>query len=206
MLNINKKNPQSLDSDTHTHTHAPTHPHTHTHAQRESLSDACHYRWLENVEPAQRILDILPNIEAFCSATKKKTVSQPSSKSFKDVVSMLRDPLLRSKLEFFVCLARDVEPFLSLYQTDRPMVPFLFDDLTYLLKSLMKRIVKPEVISESTELKNVCSVNVKEKENLRDPSKVDIGFCARRSVTTSKASDRERFSFRAECRECLLDS
>ena len=39
------------------------------------------------------------------------------------------DELVIAKLGFFSCLAGMCKPFLTVYQTDRPMIPFLYGDL-----------------------------------------------------------------------------
>ena len=50
--------------------------------------------------------------------------------------------MLKANLQFFISVATEVEPFLELYQADRPLLPFLAQDLGSLFKSLMTRIVK----------------------------------------------------------------
>ncbi|MCK5814301.1 MAG: hypothetical protein KAH03_08580, partial [Cocleimonas sp.] len=90
------------------------------------------------------------------------------------------------------------------YQTDRPLIPFLAQDLGSLIKNLMKRIVKNEIMEKVTAL---SAYNVRFEDNLLDPSKVDVGFSAKRSMLSLKASDKARHTFRMECRDfikCLL--
>lgn len=45
--------------------------------------DFCNHRWLENVEVAERALEILPSLKVYISAAKAKTVTETSTKSFK---------------------------------------------------------------------------------------------------------------------------
>lgn len=161
------------------------------------------FRWLENAGPAQRAVDILPNLVAFCSAVKNKTITEPTCKSFKDVMKMLGDPLLKTKLEIFISIAKVVEPFLSRYQTDRPMIPFLFDDLGDLMKTLMQKVLKCDIVGTTTSIQNAMLVNLHSSENFVDPSEVKIGFCAKLSILTTKASDRARYTVRLECRDFI---
>ena len=77
------------------------------------------HRWLENVPVCTRSLEILPNIQAYVKAVNEKTVPRPSNKSCKVVSTALQDKLLSSKLHFFKCIAGHLQPFLSIYQTDR---------------------------------------------------------------------------------------
>ena len=99
---------------------------------------------------------------------------------------LLGDPLLQAKLQCFISVATEVELFLELHQADRPLLPFLAQDLGSLIKSLMTSIVKEEVMEKTTAL---SAYNVKFEENLKDPSKVDVGILCQEEHT-------ERHSFR----------
>ena len=164
----------------------------------------CFFRWLENAKPAQRVVDLLPYLVALCSAAKNRTITEPTCQSFKDIMRLLGDPLLKAKLQCFISVATEVEPFLELCQSDRPLLPFLAQDLGSFIKNLMMRIVKEEVMEETTAL---SAYNVKFEENLKDRSEVDVGFSAKRSMLSVTALDKARYAFRMECREfikCLL--
>ena len=90
----------------------------------------CDTRWLENGKSAQRVLDILPDVQSY---VKNFSIS----KSVSGIKKFLEDTLFSAKLAFFVSLAKEVEPFLTDYQTDRPMMPFMFNDLNELTISLL---------------------------------------------------------------------
>lgn len=45
---------------------------------------------------------------------------------------------------FFICVTKDIDLFLTPYQTDAPMMPFLVNKLNQYLR----RFIKPEVLSE----------------------------------------------------------
>lgn len=104
--------------------------------------DFCSYRWLENVEVAEHALQILPSLKTDISAAKakkKKKIREPSTKSFKKAEVIVHHDLFPAKLNFFLIVAREVTPFLKLYQTDKPMLPFMCNDLTILLRSLLEK-------------------------------------------------------------------
>jgi len=116
------------------------------------------------------------------------------------------DPLLKAKLQFFVRVAGEIQPFLQLYQTDRPMIPFLATDLASLVKDLMKRFVKPSVMAGAKTIAAVCSIDYSNQDNQVDTSKVDIGFSSTRSLLSTKgaAHDRTKHNFRHECKQFLM--
>lgn len=152
---------------------------------------------MENVDPAERALELLPNLAAYCTAAKLKRVTTPTCVSFTTVCNGLNDPLLKSKLHFFVYVSKIIEPFLKLYQTDRPMLPFLARDLKSLLKDLL------EIICVSESLKNVAEVSL-EGSNLLDPSQINIGHRAQQESLLIKISQGQRYQFRKDIQKCVI--
>ena len=102
-----------------------------------------------------------------------------------------------------------MSPFLTLYQTDKPMAPFISGDLYKLLKALMKRFVKPAVMKDITSAAKLASVEVSslKSESLLDYSKIDIGFEAetavKQAIQEKKAKDKDILEFRLDCRKWL---
>lgn len=60
----------------------------------------------------------------------------------------------------------------------------------------MKRIVKRDIVGDATSVSAAHLVNLEDEENLTDPSEVDVGFSVKKSMLTTKASDRARYTFR----------
>ena len=114
---------------------------------------------------------------------------------------MLKDPLLKTRLCFFVTVAKDLENFLTRFQTDKPMVPFLFETFDVILKDLLKRFVKPNVIKDlSTAEKLRISIC---EENFRELKDIDIGFATKSAIrlSASRISETEKTAFLKECRK-----
>ena len=160
---------------------------------------------MENTRAAERLLLLLPHLETYCAAAKSKQVTDPNNKSFQAVQKSLQDPLLKAKLLFYIMVAKEVEPFLTLYQTDRPMIPFITTDMGILVKSLMLRFIKGDIVDkEGVSVAGLVKIDVKNKENHVGIPKVDVGFGAERQLLKSGvASDRQKFDFRSSCRDFL---
>ena len=60
-----------------------------------------------------------------------------------------KDPVMLAKLHFFNSVAKQLIPFLTRFQTDTPMVSFLAGELQGMLKELMARIMKKEVLASA---------------------------------------------------------
>ena len=88
----------------------------------------CATRWVENKRVAERLIDIWPNVvvvvkfwSGFCKS------KQPKCKSFENVKqAMEEDPFIVAELKFFSFICSLVEPYLTKYQTQKPMIPFMY--------------------------------------------------------------------------------
>ena len=59
---------------------------------------------------------------------------------------MLTGPFIKVKLSFFVSIAKDLQSFLTEYQTDKPTMAFIYESLESLLNCLLQRFVKPQIL------------------------------------------------------------
>ena len=57
-------------------------------------------------------------------------------------------------------LRGELERFLIFYQSDRPLVPFLYDDLYHLIKSIIKRVLKPDVYESIKTADDIFKINL----------------------------------------------
>ena len=66
-----------------------------------------------------------------------------------NIKNAVSDDLIIAKLHYFSYIAGLKQAFLKLYQTDQPMLPFLFDNLKGLMKTLLINIINPSVLEKS---------------------------------------------------------
>ena len=72
-------------------------------------------------------------MQTFVEKVSDNVIRNPGSVSY-DVEQSVRDSLITVKLGCCLSVAKQFQPFLEAYQTDRPMIPFLAADLFELLK------------------------------------------------------------------------
>ena len=118
----------------------------------------------KNIPVCQRALDIWDNIMKYVAAAEKGKVSKPNNKSYEVITECVQDKCFVAKLHFFKCFATQLQPFLSKYQTNRPMVPFLCDDLCQVIKALMRRFVKKDVLNAASDEK-LTKLDVTDSKN-----------------------------------------
>lgn len=157
----------------------------------------CSVRWLENSSVAERCLNILPNIKIFVDKVEKDG-NAPSSQSYILIKKLIRDPLLPAKLAFFNSVASEFEIFLREYQTDVPLIPFLFEDLCNLMLRVMKRFIQKDNLK-----RNPMQIDVEKVSEYVPCNKVDVGISALCHIRKAKVSDGQLNMFYKDCQKFL---
>ena len=168
----------------------------------------CGHRWLEDKKVAERALEIWPNITVFITETLKKPKNQiPTSASFATVRSAVQSHLTIAKLQFFISTAVIMKPYLQVFQSGAPLLPFVTSELHALLQTLMGKFVKREELEAADSSYKIAKLNVSHAASHVTPSEIDIGFAAK--ATVDKALRKKRISqlqvleFRKECEVML---
>jgi len=73
----------------------------------------------------------------YVDAVRTKKLPNPGTSSFDTLEAAQKDPLIMAKLYFYMSVIRTFRPFLTTYQTDEPMMPFLANDLAELMMVIM---------------------------------------------------------------------
>lgn len=147
----------------------------------------CSVRWLENGKVLQRALNILPHVKKYVEGVKNKP---PKTHNYTFVTEALKNEFLEAKLHFLSSVCDDLYHFLIQYQSDEPLMPFLYEDLRTVLRNIGTRFLSKVTYSfEDT------------KKNLLPPEKVNVGFGAKTIV--SRFSPLKKLKFLDECRAFL---
>jgi len=154
----------------------------------------CTVRWVENSAVIQRALEMLPFLKVYVAAMTKKP---PASESFRKVKKALEDKMLSAKLGFMQSVALQLEPYLTKFQTNKPLLPFMYQDMYNLLRNLMIRFVKSDIMSAVTNASKLVAVDIEKKDNLKTLHSIDIGFAA--SFACKDASGVDVLKFREDC-------
>ena len=101
----------------------------------------CQHRWVENVKVCERGLMLWPQVVNYVDAVSRKQVPEPKIKSFEAIKKACADPLFTVKTAVFQSIAKQVTPFLVQYQADKPMLPFMGEDMYQLLKGNKRPIL-----------------------------------------------------------------
>ena len=162
----------------------------------------CQHRWLENVPVMDRALEIWPCFKQYVEAVKKGKVPTPKCKSFHTIAECCGHELFVVKGNIFLCIAKELLPFLTKYQTDKPMLPFLQGNLLKVLTALMNRFGNDETVRTLHSSIAFMKSDLQHASLHKEMGKVDIGFIAEKSLKdmycAKKCTDKDVFSIRAE--------
>jgi hypothetical protein len=159
----------------------------------------CSIRWVENAGVIERALKILPFLKKYIDAVSAKP---PQSGNFETMKQFLSDELLPAKLAFLQSVAMQLEPFLTLFQADKPLLPFLYSEYYHLINSIAHRFVRKAAMDKINNARHISELNVDDINNLKKVREVDIGFAAVNSCKSMK--EGAVLTFRRECRQFFI--
>ena len=168
----------------------------------------CATRWVENKRVADRLIEIWPHVlkivKFWLGLAKSK---QPKGSSWENVSGAINDLFIVTKLKFFSYICSLVEPFLVKYQTQEPMIPYMYYDLKRLFKSLLKLIVKPDALEKCKNAKDLINLDLEDESILLTVKNVSVGFGVEELLKEMENKDitsvKSRNNFRLECRKAV---
>ena len=123
------------------------------------------------------MIDIWPNILKVDDFWQKLLKSkQPKSKSYVNLHDGVIDLFTPAKLNIFSYIATIFQPFFTLYQTDNPVVPFLYDNLMKLVKKITLLIFKPDVVNPCTTVSAIEKIDFDNKDKFLKVKDRSLGF------------------------------
>ena len=168
----------------------------------------CGHRRLENTKAITKVKEISDHLQAYVEDLASKKKLPKNYDRFERIKSFSGNPTGPAVLEFNLSVMKEIEPFLELFQAERPLVVFLYEKVKIIILSLMQRFVRPEVV-ESTVVRNLIKWDPEKKdlEMHKDESKllgrdsVDVGFGAKsvfKKLPTVQATQVKTFKSNAK--------
>ena len=105
--------------------------------------------------------------------------------SYEILVKHYKDPLVPAKLQFFAFVASIFQPYVLIFQTNSPMIPFMFSELEKILNQLIRLVFRKGAIDQaSTVSKKIKKDWHTNKKNYLEDDLIDVDS-ATRSFTAS---------------------
>lgn len=160
---------------------------------------------------AIKSLELIPDLREFCSQAELNKTEPKNHEGYTIVkTAVSSDNLLKAKHLFWISIAQDFQPFLQLYQADRPLVPFLAKDLEKLLRNIMNRFVKEDVMANATSYLKLAEINVLSAEQVKAAKLIDVGLATKRELSAlrhnKKITQAQELEFIVQCKSFLTRS
>ena len=107
---------------------------------------------------------------------------------------------MTAKLHFFAFIASILKPFLILFQTDNPMLPFMYDELSNVSKRLIALLYKKEKIDEAKIVSKVMKEDCLKNKSNQMEFLIYIGAAAKDDLSKAKVATEKKRKFRGECK------
>jgi hypothetical protein len=152
---------------------------------------------LENKQVLQQIIDIFPCIEKYVEAVK---ANPPQSSNFVKVKNALKDESLNAKLHFLLSICTELHDFLESFQSEKPMFPFLYNELFSILRNICPRFIENTYVNDATNA-TLLSLDLKDGSKLKALAKIDVGYGASESLKSRKVKLTDSLTFKKDCQK-----
>ena len=120
----------------------------------------------------------------------------PSSRSYENLKATINNPFTVAKLQFFSFLACLLQPFLKSYETDDPMVPFLYNYIFSLLRQIIIVVLKHDLSINCRDFGGLMKLDLDKKNKFMEFKDMSIGFSTLSTITKLKGRlDEQRSNF-----------
>ena len=167
----------------------------------------CATRCVENQPVAERAIQIWNSFKAVIKYWEGLCKSKrPSDKSYESLVQHYKDPLIPSKLQFFAVIASIFKPFLTTFQTDRPIVPFLFNELEKIVNLHLRLIFKKDALNKANTIVKKMSLKwLSDSKNHLEDGLVDVDAATKDILDRTQVSNEKKRSFKRDCKSLVLN-
>ena len=101
----------------------------------------------------------------------------------------MNDRFVVAKLQFFGFVDSLFKPFLTAYQTDWPVLQFMYGDLIDMVRNLLQLFMKPDVLNKCTSETALKELDLKKKDNMLCQRKLNNGFATELTITEMVRKD-----------------
>ena len=106
----------------------------------------CGHRWLKNGKTIARFLEIIDKLSTFMVKSKDRKNFDKRDERFPLLLKNTTSKIFPAYCQFSGAICRDIEPFMTLFQAERPLGVLLHRKLIALSVSLLERIVRKEIL------------------------------------------------------------
>lgn len=162
-------------------------------------------RWLSMEPVCRRLIEQFPVLKKYFMTTIPQATNSKSICSgdrYKRIKAAVSDPVTLVYLNFIAFVASNLTPFLTLFQKDEPLVHVLHEKLNELVRTLMLKFMKADIVG-TKEGKDLVNIQCDAADNWRPVNSMDVGNGTNKALA-AVTKDEERKKIRYSFRTCLV--
>lgn len=144
------------------------------------------------------IVKMIKHWESLCKSKR------PQTKSYETLRKYHCDKIVTIRMQFFQDIAIMLKGYLERFQTDNPMVPFLEEALVDVLHTLMKIVVKPEVLDGAETSFKLTKLDLTKPENLLPCELVKLPTATKNLLRSNELSHEKKRQFKKDCKVMVV--
>ena len=167
----------------------------------------CPTRWTENESVAERAINVWDAYVSVIEYYSKLCASkQPQkNKSYDTLQAHYTDKLMKVKFQAFKDIAHKLNQFLTVFQTDAPMLPFLSDILESLLRRIMRYFIRSSVVAEAATPYKLIGLDVSAtSENCLPVNDLKLTTAVKSILKELKCTGGQKHTFLKDYRNFLI--
>lgn len=169
------------------------------------------YRWVEDKKVADRLIEIWPHMERILRYWESLPKSKrPCTKGYEALKNAVSDSLTTVKLYFFSHVAGLMLPYLTRYQTEKPMVPFLYGDLDNLCRGILEHFIKSDVLSNCKRGVDLVKIDLENTDHYLKKKDLHLGFATtaeiQKLISKDSISQKELSAFKGDATNFLYNT
>ena len=150
-------------------------------------------RWLSLQPAVLRILEQLEGLRRyFITVLPEKQSSISSNARYIRIRRQLESKDLVAQMHFLISVADIFNSFLKFFQSEEPLIHLLHDQLTTLLKMVMGRFIKKELLANKA-AKGLSNISLEVLENHLAYKELEIGEQTRREIGKLSQENQKKF-------------
>ena len=104
----------------------------------------CSTKWIEDQLVADQALGVWPSVVSTVKhwLSFSKSMRPKDNKSYDTLVEHHQDSLIPAKCNFFSFIAGVLKPYLDIFRSDCPLLPFMIDEISLILYCLVRLVYK----------------------------------------------------------------
>ena len=156
----------------------------------------CPTLWVEDRSVAERADEVWDSVVKVIKHWEDLSQSQrPKNKSYKSLVKHYTDPLMPAKFKFFEYIASVFDPYLTLFQTDAPMIRFMYEQLKEIYDKLLSMVSKIGSLEEASICKKLKASWLDKKEHQLENGLVNVAAATKLKLSAARVSLEKKRKF-----------